>query len=166
MLDSLELIKINIPKRKNITVYPLGDVHLGSFCCQEEKFRKLVEKIAGEEDSYVFIIGDMLDNATKSAKVGVPWDNRLRPIEAKKLMASYLDPIKDKVLGCVSGNHEGRNKDVDNDPLYDICCKLDIEDRYRPSIAFIHLKFGPRSGNLQNPAYDICLTHSDLLHLV
>lgn len=160
MLDNLEIIKIGIPERKNITVYPLGDVHLGSFCCQEEKFAKLVERITNEEDSYVFIIGDMIDNATKSAKVGVPWDNRLRPAETKRLMANYLEPIKSKILGCVSGNHEGRNRDVDNDPLYDICCKLDIEDRYRPSMAFIHLQFGDRKGSkLQNPAYDICLTH-------
>lgn len=161
MLDNLEIIKIEIPERKDITVYPLGDVHLGSFCCQEEKFAKLVERIASEEDSYVVLIGDMLDNATKSAKVGVPWDNRLRPSEAKRLMANYLEPIKNKVLGCVSGNHEaGRNKDVDDDPMYDICAKLDIEDRYRSSVAFIHLKFGAKSGaNLRNPAYNICLTH-------
>lgn len=160
MLDNLEIIKVEFPERKDITVYPLGDVHLGSFCCREEQFAKLVERVANEEDSYVFLIGDMIDNATKSARVGVPWDNRLRPNEAKRLMANYLKPIKDKVLGCVSGNHEGRNRDVDDDPMYDICCKLDIEDRYRPSMAFIHLRFGKKNGsNRENPAYDICITH-------
>ena len=161
MLDNLEIIKFEIPERKDIVIYPLGDVHLGSFCCQEEKFAALVEKIASEEDSYVVLIGDMIDNATKSAKVGVPWDNRLRPAEAKRLMANYLEPIKHKVLGCCSGNHEaGRNKDVDNDPMYDICAKLDIEDRYRPSMAFIHLRFGEKTGSyLKNPSYDIILAH-------
>lgn len=160
MLDNLEIIKVEFPERKDITVYPLGDVHLGSFCCREEQFAKLVERVASEKDSYVFLIGDMIDNATKSARVGVPWDNRLRPNEAKRLMANYLKPIKDKVLGCVSGNHEGRNRDVDDDPMYDICCKLDIEDRYRPSMAFIHLRFGKKNGsNRENPAYDICITH-------
>jgi predicted phosphodiesterase len=161
MLDNLELIKIGFPERKNIILYPLGDVHLSSFCCQEEKFAQLIAKIASEENAYVVIIGDMLDNATKSAKVGTPWDNKLRPSEAKRLMANYLEPIRPKILGCTSGNHEaGRNKDVDDDPMYDICCKLDIEDRYRPSMAFIHLKFGAKNGgNLQNPAYNICITH-------
>lgn len=160
MLDNLEIIKIEFPERKDITVYPLGDVHLGSFCCQEQKFAKLVERIASEEDTYVFLIGDMIDNATKTAKVGVPWDNRLRPAEAKRLMANYLEPIKHKVLGCVSGNHEARNKDVDSFPLYDICAKLDIEDRYRDSLAFIHLKIGDKKGSgLLNPSYEICLTH-------
>lgn len=160
MLDNLEIIKIEFPERKDITVYPLGDVHLGSLCCQEERFAELVGRIANEEDAYVVIIGDMLDNATKAAKVGTPWDNRLRPTEAKKLMANYLAPIKDKILGCVSGNHESRNRDVDNDPLYDICCKLDIEDRCRASMAFVHLKFGDKMGStLLNPAYNLCLTH-------
>lgn len=163
MLDNLELIKIEFPERKDITVYPLGDVHLGSFCCQEEKFAKLVARIASEENSYVFLIGDMIDNATKAAKVGVPWDNRIRPSEAKRLMANYLEPIKDKVLGCISGNHEARNKDVDDDPMYDICCKLDIEERYRPSLAFVYLRFGDVGGKKGNtkmhPAYNVCLTH-------
>lgn len=161
MLDNLELIKIGFPERKNIILYPLGDVHLSSFCCQEEKFAQLIAKIASEENAYVVIIGDMLDNATKSAKVGTPWDNKLRPAEAKRLMSNYLEPIRRKILGVCSGNHEaGRNKDVDDDPIYDICCKLDIEDRYRPSMAFIHLKFGAKDGgNLRNPAYNICITH-------
>lgn len=160
MLDNLEIIKIEFPERKDITVYPLGDVHLGSFCCREEEFAKLIKRIANEEGSYVFIIGDMLDNATKSAKVGVPWDNRLRPADAKRLMANYLEPIREKVLGCTSGNHCARNRDVDSDPLFDICCKLDIEDRYRPSMAFIHLRFGNKAGTyIKNPSYNICLTH-------
>ena len=146
MLDNLEIIKIEFPERRDITVYPLGDVHLGSFCCKEEKFGKLVERIASEEDSYVFLIGDMIDNATKSAKVGVPWDNRLRPSEAKRLMANYLKPIRTKVLACIRGNHEARNKDVDDDPMYDICCKLDIEDRYWASLAFVYLRFGDVGG--------------------
>lgn len=160
MLDNLEIIKIEFPERKDITVYPLGDVHLGSFCCQEAKFAKLIERIASEEDSYVFLIGDLIDNATKSAKVGVPWDNRIRPSEAKRLMANYLEPARTKILACVSGNHEaGRNKDVDDDPMYDICAKLDIEDRYRASMAFIHMKFGASGNNARNPSYDICLAH-------
>lgn len=160
MLDNLEIIKIEFSERKDITVYPLGDVHLGSFCCQEAKFAKLVERVASEEDSYVFLIGDMIDNATKSARVGVPWDNRLRPAEAKRLMANYLEPIRTKVLACISGNHEARNKDVDDDPMYDICAKLDIEDRYRASLAFVHLRFGDKTGSyLKNPSYNVCLTH-------
>ena len=164
MLDNLELIKIEFPERKDIVLYPLGDVHLGSFCCQEDRFAQLITRIASEEDAYVVLIGDMLDNATKSAKVGTPWDNRLRPSEAKRLMANYLEPIREKILGCTSGNHEAnRNKDVDDDPVYDICCKLDIEDKYRPSLAFIYLRFGDvggRKGNTKtHPAYNICITH-------
>jgi hypothetical protein len=47
--------------------------------------------------------------------------------------------------------------------LFDVCAKLDIEDRYRESLAFVYLRFGDVGGKKGNtktyPAYNICLTH-------
>jgi hypothetical protein len=72
-----------------------------------------------------------------------------------------LEPIKDKILCVVSGNHERRSvKDVDDDPTYDIVCKLDIEDVYRENMAFLRLRFGAKEAKGdQNPTYMIVVTH-------
>ena len=72
-----------------------------------------------------------------------------------------LTPLKDKILCMVSGNHERRSgKDADDDPSYDIACKLDIEDRYRQNIAFLRIQIGNISGNGQlNPTYLLTVTH-------
>ena len=44
------------------------------------------------------------------------------------------------------GNHERRSmKDADDDPMYDVACKLDLEDLYRENLGVIKLKFGNNS---------------------
>jgi hypothetical protein len=56
-----------------------------------------------------------------------------------------LKPIKNRILCAVSGNHENRSvKDADDDPTYDIMCKLDLEDLYRPNAAFVKIGIGTR----------------------
>jgi hypothetical protein len=60
------------------------------------------------------------------------------------------------------GNHEARSgKDADDSPLYDVCAKLDIEDRYRDNAAFLFIRMGNnRTDGAKNPSYAICCTHS------
>jgi hypothetical protein len=72
-----------------------------------------------------------------------------------------LEPLRDRIICGVSGNHERRSvKDCDDDPAYDIMCKLDIEDKYRENIAFVKIQFGRQDANGQkNPTYKIAVTH-------
>jgi hypothetical protein len=56
--------------------------------------------------------------------------------------------LKIRFFALFPGNHENRNdKEVDNNPLYDVCCKLDIEDKFRENSAFIILRIGDIEGN-------------------
>ena len=81
--------------------------------------------------AFLILGGDLINNNTRSS-VGSPWDDTVRPREQKRLMVEALEPIKDRILCCVSGNHERRSlKDADDDPPYDIMTKLDLEDVYR-----------------------------------
>ena len=61
----------------------------------------------------------------------------------------------------VSGNHEQRTlRDSDQDLTYDICAKLDVEDRYRENMAYMAVSLGKRS-NEDKPetTYTFCVTH-------
>lgn len=110
-------------------------------------------------NAYLILAGDILNNATKSS-VSNCFDDRYRPAEQKKLMTKILEPVKDRILCGTNGNHEDRSgKDVDDDPLYDIFSKLDIEDRYRKDLAIVKLKFGKRSNVKYNPTYVFAVTH-------
>lgn len=109
---------------------------------------------------YLILAGDLINNATKSS-VSNCFDDIYRPAEQKKMMAKILEPVKDRILCATSGNHEDRSdKDADDDPVYDIMAKLDIEDRYRKNYAVVKIQFGEkRSDGKKNPTYIFAVTH-------
>ena len=160
MKNDFELIVHSF--EKPITIYPISDVHLGSLEHNSEEWEKFVEKIKSESDSYIVLAGDLMNNATRSSVSNI-FDEVIRPREQKKLLIKYLKPIADKILCAVSGNHERRSiKDADDDPMYDIMCKLDLEDRYRQNIAFMKIQMGKipcKDRNKYKSTYTFAVTH-------
>ena len=151
-------------KRPTVTIYPIGDLHLGSIGCHEKEWGEFCNFITNEPDSYICIVGDMLENATRNS-IANPFDCRYRPMEQKNILADFLNPIRDKILCAVRGNHEARTvKESDQDILYDVLCRLNIEDRYRAGTAFLYLSIGERTnGNRIKgrpiSSYKIVVTH-------
>lgn len=140
MENDFKLIVRNL--ENDITIYPISDVHLGSLEHNSKEWKKFVEKITNEPNSYIILAGDLMNNATRSSVSNI-FEETLRPSEQKKRLIKYLEPIKDKIICAVSGNHERRSgKDADNDPMYDIMCKLDLEDLYRQNMAFVKIQLG------------------------
>lgn len=159
ILDDFEMIIKRFPKNEDLTILPIADVHLGAMEHMSEEWATFIGNVVDNPNVYLVLGGDLIDNATKNS-VALPWDNLMRPSEQKKIMAQMLEPVKDRILCIVSGNHCGRNRDVDDDPMYDIACKLDIEDVYRPNMAFVKIQIGDRNANgLRNPTYMLCVTH-------
>jgi predicted phosphodiesterase len=112
-----------------------------------------------EPNSYIILGGDLINNATRNSVSNI-FEETMRPREQKKVMVKMLEPLRDKILCAVSGNHERRNRDVDNDITYDIMCKLDLEWLYRENIAFIKIQIGKLNGDgARNPTYTLVVTH-------
>ncbi len=130
---------------KHITIVPLADVHLGAEGSAWQQFYELVKQIAKEPDTYVTLQGDLIDNGLKNSVTNV-YRQTMRPYEQKREMAKALEPIRDKILCIIPGNHERRSKkEADACPTYDIASKLDLEDKYRESIAFLRVGLGKRT---------------------
>lgn len=166
MLPDKEIITKQFPECEDITIIPISDVHLGSRECMERAFMSFVKTVAESERTYLVLGGDMINNCTRSSVSNI-FEETMRPSDQKKMMAKILEPVCDKILCAVGGNHERRsNKDADSDPMYDIMCKLDIEDRYRENIAFLKIQIGPqftasggrKAGGLR-PTYTMAVTH-------
>ena len=160
--DSI-LITHKFPDRKDISIYAIADVHLGAKECMEQEFMKFIKMVEETPDVYLILAGDLLNNATKSSVSNV-FDDVYRPSEQKKIMAEILRPIKDRILCAIPGNHEDRSgKDVDDDPMYDVMAKLDIEERYRKNVAVVKIKMGDnqkRHGS-NNPVYTFAVVHGN-----
>ena len=146
MKDDFEILRVQVPKADAVTIKPVADVHFASILCNERAFIYFRDQLLKEKDTYTILVGDMLNNNTRSS-VGSPWEDIYRPREAKRKMAELLKPLADegKILGGTSGNHEKRSlKDCDDDPLFDIFAKLDLEDSFRQGALFVHLCIGDR----------------------
>lgn len=145
----------------DITIYPISDVHLGSLEHNKKEWADFVYGLVSDPNAYVILAGDLMNNATRSSVSNI-FDETLRPREQKDRLVKMLKPIKDKILCAVSGNHERRSlKDADDDPMYDIMCKLDLEDLYRQNAAFLKIQLGnaQQFKNKTNNTYTIAVTH-------
>lgn len=160
MLSDFEMIVHESPSKNDLTIIPISDVHLGAREHSTRAWELFCMDILKQPHVYITLGGDLINNATKSSVSNV-FDDTMRPREQKKLMVEMLTPIKDRILCAVTGNHERRStKDVDDDPTYDIMCKLDLEHLYRENIAFIKIRMGDFEGNGgMNPTYTLAVTH-------
>lgn len=151
-----------IPHRfdSDIVIYPLADIHLGAAEHQAEAWIAMCREITSQENAYCVLNGDLINNATRSSVSNI-FDETMRPREQKKLMVKMLEPLRDRILCITTGNHERRSiKDADDDPTYDIACKLDLEDIYRPNIAFLNIGLGTRADrDSANQSYRLAVTH-------
>lgn len=160
MLPDFTIIQKAIPHNRDLTIYPVADVHLGAAEHMETAWREFREKILAEPDSYIILGGDLINNATRNSVSNI-FDEVMRPREQKRLMTEMLLPLRDRILCAVPGNHEGRSgRDADDDPMYDIMCKLDLEDLYRENIAFLKIQVGNTAGDgRRNPTYVLTTVH-------
>ena len=145
----------------DINIIPISDVHLGAREHMNMAWQKFCEKVVNEPNTYIVLVGDLLNNGVKDSVTNV-YNEVYMPSEAKRIMTSMLKPIAKagKILAVTSGNHERRNSAYDNDITYDICTCLDIEHLYRENACFIKLQFGEKNGNgAKNPTYVLCVTH-------
>jgi predicted phosphodiesterase len=148
------------PEREDITIIPIADVHLGARECMEQEFMRFLDTVRSKPNVYLILGGDLINNATRSSVSNI-FEETMRPAEQKKCMAKMLAPVADRILAAVGGNHERRSgKDADDDPMYDILCKIDREDIYRENMAFLKLQFGNSKGDGEhNPTYTLVVTH-------
>jgi DNA polymerase II small subunit/DNA polymerase delta subunit B len=144
-----------------IKIACIADVHYGALEHMEREWTNFVQMVLEDPTLFLVLDGDLINNNTRSS-VGSPWDDTVRPREQKKRMVEMLTPIKDRILCCVSGNHERRSlKDADDDPTYDIMTKLDLEDVYRQNAAFMKIQLGQRANAPEKGAATYCfaVTH-------
>ena len=160
MLSDFEIITHHFPENRDILLFPISDVHLGASEHMEKEWAEFCRHIEELPNAYIILGGDLINNATRNSVSNV-FEETMRPREQKKVIAEMLMPLRDRILCAVSGNHERRSgKDADDDPTYDIMCKLDLEHLYRENMAFVKIRIGKKDGDgMKNPTYMLTVTH-------
>ena len=157
-----ELIILKLPAEwPYANVYFIGDKHVGSRQARCDLFRLLVKTIQDDPYGIALICGDLLDFGIMGSKT-VPYCERLTPQEQKDEVTAILEPIASKIGAIVPGNHENRGfKTVGINPLYDVACRLRIEDRYRENAAAVKISVGSlgTGGKPRQVAYAGVVSH-------
>ena len=155
----MQIIEKVIPttsKKDVFELFPIGDVHIGASNCAEEHFRDYVAYIKSKPNAYWVGGGDYCDYIT-------PHDNRfsIRNVpdwlfvgsavnikeklldisrQQRERFVSIVEPIADKCLGLIEGNHETRIMDATyNGHHYVMCDELGVPNL--TDCAFIRLRF-------------------------
>ena len=141
---------------QEITVCPLGDIHI-EHDCDIKRLEKDLEEIE-KNGYYTLLIGDIFDvgflNNIKDLKAHGDLNTAM---EATKRL---LNPIKDRILGMVDGNHDIRvSKAIGFDIIRELASDLNIP--YSSGQAILDLHIGNRGKNKRvgRYAYSIALIH-------
>jgi len=113
----------------SISVYPLGDIHIGDKCFGAESKHKLegyIRWIKNNPNAYAVLMGDIVNCATINSPSS-PWQQDMDLTDQIKAAVRYFEPIKGKILGAIDGNHEQRlSKYAGYSPTISICERLGI----------------------------------------
>jgi hypothetical protein len=92
---------------KRFTLYPIGDWHWGSRQCDDGFIYQLVKEIKDNPEAKWVGMGDFIENAIIGSKSDI-YLQTIPPKEQVDAIISILEPIKDKGLFLILGNHESR----------------------------------------------------------
>lgn len=108
--------EVSLKNHDTVRVYFLGDLHLGNSAVEKKRIRETVATIRDDDRAIAILMGDLEECIAVDDKRFDPdcLDEEVVPLkrlfEISKLevafVAGLLEPITNKIVGGVSGNHE------------------------------------------------------------
>jgi predicted phosphodiesterase len=128
--------------------------------CDYKSILERIEYIRKTPNAYCILDGDLMDTAITSS-IGDTYGANLQPMEQLKHCTKIFEPIKDKILSVLPGNHENRAYKTDGIDMTEIMCsQLGIANRYSPTTALLFIRFGRNSEHTnRKQLYTVYVTH-------
>ena len=131
----MKAIRCDLPYAEQIEVYPMADLHIGDHSSDYKMIMERIEYIKNKPNAYCILDGDLMDTAICTS-IGDTYGANLQPMEQLKHCVRIFEPIKDKILGVLPGNHENRVYKSDGLDITEImCAQLGIPEKYSPTTA-------------------------------
>jgi hypothetical protein len=136
LLQHYKCIEVNTDR---VFFTDLSDIHIGHKGFDEKSFENTVKLIQSIPNFYVMIGGDSINHANKGSKSS-QFEEDMTPREqlkgkyennklVKKGLIQHLEPIADRIIGKIDGNHDGTRSQEFNDisPMEWFCDTLGIQ---------------------------------------
>ncbi len=139
------------PELTVLKIPPTSDVHYGNPLFSNHYFEQHLKVIIEDPCCYTVLNGDLCESSLRTSKgdiykqVGTPQDQR-------DWVIKKLEPIKNKILGMTTGNHENRiYNETGIDISKDIAEALHIP--YRPEGLLLKISFGNKNSGVEGRPY-------------
>lgn len=143
-------------------LYAIGDIHEGNRGCNLEKLKKDVTEVEKDDKGLWVNLGDNIDAIVPSDRkrfdpstIDPKYLNDLDNLPTKQMdtVLEVLEPIKDKCLGFLRGNHEEAVRKYHHfDVISGACYKWGVPNL--KDLAFIRLRFKRKSNNQKTKAIE------------
>lgn len=141
----MKAIRCDLPYADTIEVHPMADLHIGDPNSDFKLIQQRIEYIKNTPNAYCILNGDLMDTAV-SASVGDTYGAVIQPMEQLKMCVKIFEPIKDKILAVLPGNHEHRVYKTDGLDMTEVMCsQLGIPEKYSPTTALVFVRFGKQT---------------------
>ena len=147
----LNVIDAGKLKGNKLNLMTLGDIHLGAKDCAEDKFYEYVKWISKQKDTKTLLMGDMINCGLRNSVGAGSYDDKNLVQDQMEEIVEALKPLKGRMVGLHTGNHEQR---IFNSTGIDVS-KIMAKDMGIPYLGwsvFNYVKVGDQ-------AYDIYSTH-------
>ncbi len=143
------------PKFKELIILPISDVHYGDPLFSQKHLDRVKQFVFANPNAYIIFNGDLCNCALKNS-VSDTYGATHTPKEQRDYLIGYFTPIKERILGMTSGNHESR---IYRETSIDIC-----EDMakawgcpYRPDGILLKVTFGDGNNRTAGSPYSYFL---------
>jgi len=155
----MKVIKHTLPEKDIVRILPLGDLHLGDIHSDGKKILQWIDYLKVTPGAYAILNGDLMDSAIRTS-IGDVYQASLQPMEQLRQCVKLFEPVKDKILAVLPGNHEARIYRNDGIDLTEVMCQqLGIADRYSPTAALLFVRFGKDPNHKRPLCYTIYCSH-------
>lgn len=141
----MKTVQLTLPQEfETIEIHVFADEHIGDKFCDLERLRERIEYVKNTPNAFALLNGDIMDTATKTS-IG---DVETRTHNVMQGLEEAIDlfyPIKDKICGMTTGNHEMRlykKEGIDYSKL--LAMNLGVVDKYSDGAILVFLSFGKK----------------------
>jgi len=154
--------KLKHKETKNVNIYFVGDMHIGSKTFATKSFLKLIDIIKNDKNAKVILMGDHGDFIEKNDtrrydpnNISKKYSDSTKQYNA---IVEFLKPIKHKIIGVLRGNHEATHAKYNGDQVLngrDLSEQLanEFKTNYLDDMAIIEL-------TVKRKKYNIVVAHS------
>lgn len=139
----MKVIKVDLPESLELMeLHPLFDLHIGDNLCDALMIQEKIEYIRTTPNAYCILGGDLMDTAIATS-VGDTYGANLQPMQQLEVCVKLFDPIKDKILAVVPGNHENRVYRTDGIDITAImAAQLGLQGKYSATSSLLFIRLG------------------------